>query len=137
MIFAPSKPRGAKFPPPGTDKILAYCERLDVVNQPLPPSKYAKLPVYQAWGPGIYPDYFSGQYVLRKVFRKDKMPLGDIIPLLQFRAMVDVEVRHREKANTFLTCYNVSHVSDNFFLNKYLDKELFYALEKSHPCFYK
>jgi len=85
----------------------------------------------------VYPDYFSGQYVLRKAFRRDSTPLGDIIPLPQFRAMVDVNTRHGEKANPSLTCYNITHISDNFLLNKYWDKENFYAFQKSDPCSYK
>ncbi|KAF5347497.1 hypothetical protein D9757_014317 [Collybiopsis confluens] len=118
---------------PGADQFLAYCERFDVVSQPPPPQQYAHLPCYHAWKPH-YPDYFSGCYVLRKALRSSGAPFGDIIPISQFRAQVAVAPRLRNVADIHLTSYNVMTYASDYLLNKFWDKELWYAFENADPC---
>ncbi|KAJ3818244.1 hypothetical protein F5880DRAFT_1491700 [Lentinula raphanica] len=132
MIFAPAYSKN-KSHHPRTDEFLAYCERFDVVNQPAPPPQYADIPCYQAWKP-YYPDYFSGCYVLRKALRANGEPFGDIIPISQFRAQVDVTPRLRGAADSRLTRSNVMAYASDYLLNKFWEKELWYALEKSDLC---
>ncbi|KAJ3834116.1 hypothetical protein F5878DRAFT_545408 [Lentinula raphanica] len=132
MIFAPTYGRN-KNHHPRTDEFLAYCKRFDVVNQPPPPSQYANIPCYQAWKPN-YPDYFSGCYVLKKALRSNGEPFGDIIPVSQFRAQVDVAPRLRGAADSRLTRSNVMAYATDYLLNKFWEKELWYALDKSDLC---
>ncbi|KAJ3742941.1 hypothetical protein DFH05DRAFT_1621065, partial [Lentinula detonsa] len=134
MIFLPSYGRNSLVKPlRGTEEFLVYCERFDVVNQPPPPPQYNDIPCYQAWKP-FYPDYASGCYILKKALRANGTPFGDIIPLPQFRAQVDVSPRLRGPADSRLSPMNVMAVGSDFLLNKYWEKELWYILEKADPC---
>ncbi|KAF5390496.1 hypothetical protein D9757_005246 [Collybiopsis confluens] len=132
MIFSLSYPANHANRP-GADRFLAYCERFDTVNQPPPPQQYAHLPCYQAWKL-YYPDYFSGCYVLRKALRSSGAPFGDVIPISQFRAQVAVAPRLRNTADIHLTPYNVMTYASEYLLNKFWDKELWYAFENADPC---
>ncbi|KAE9388440.1 hypothetical protein BT96DRAFT_960210 [Gymnopus androsaceus JB14] len=117
----------------GTDKFLAYCERLDVINQPPPPPQYHHLPTYKAWPP-YYPDYASGCYVLQRATRSDGTPLGDIIPVSQFRALANVSAHLVGPANRALTQYTSFYYGKQFLLNKDFNNETFFALDKGDPC---
>ena len=68
-------------------------------------------------------------YVLKHATWMNEMPMGGIIPLQQIRALVDLVPRFGEKADRHLTKMNSLSYSSEFWLNKYLDKELFYALD--------
>lgn len=133
LIFAPAHGRQTPSYHSRTNEFLAYCERFDVISQPPPPVKYAHLPCYQAWSPH-YPDYASGCYILEKARRANGTPLGDIIPISQFRAQVDVAPYLRGKVNSRLSPTNVMTYESQFLLNKFWEKELWYAIDKSDPC---
>ncbi|KAJ3739032.1 hypothetical protein DFH05DRAFT_1595529 [Lentinula detonsa] len=133
VVFAPAYGRYSTYHHPRTDEFLAYCERYDVVNQPPPPAKYTHLPCYQAWKP-YYPDYASGCYVLKKALRTNGTPFGDIVPISQFRAQVDLAPYLQGKADSHLSPTNVMTYAPRLLLNKYWEKELWYALDKSDPC---
>ncbi|KAJ4496908.1 hypothetical protein C8R41DRAFT_708635, partial [Lentinula lateritia] len=127
IIFTVAQPRKPSPPVDGTHRFLAYCERLDVVNQPPPPLEYRSLPGYNAW-PSHFPDYSSGCFILKRARRADGTPFGDIIPVSQFRSLVDICPRYRSTPHTSLTRSSSQYHSDEFFLNKYFNKELFFTL---------
>jgi hypothetical protein len=54
--------------------------------------------------------------------------IGDILPLDQIRAQADLAPRFGTKANPKLTSSTSLVYSTEFWLNKYFNKELFYAL---------
>jgi hypothetical protein len=75
-----------------------------------------------------YPEPSSSLYVLRRAKRSDGSKIGDVVPLHQLRALLDLVPRFHEAAARSLTATNSSTYSAEFFLNKYFDKELFWAL---------
>ena len=101
------------------DRFLAYIRRYDVVKQPNPHNPSLR---------GIYHEPNTGLYLLKKSTRANGEWLGDIVPLDQIRAMADVTPRFGAKANRQLTCSSSMAYSAEFWLNKYFDKQLFYAL---------
>ncbi|KAJ4484164.1 hypothetical protein C8J55DRAFT_426296 [Lentinula edodes] len=133
IIFTVAQPRKPSPPVDGTHRFLAYCEWLDVVNQPPPPLEYQSLPGYNAWS-SHFPDYSSGCFILKRARRADGTPFGDIIPVSQFRSLVDICPCYRSTPHASLTRSSSQYHSDEFFLNKYFNKELFFTLDKVDPC---
>jgi hypothetical protein len=102
-----------------TNQFLAYVRRYDVLHQRDPASRTRQ---------GIFPDPNTGLYLLKRATRSNNELAGDIIPLNQLRSLVDVAPRFGKKANPRLTNSNSLSFASEFWLNKYFDKELFYAL---------
>ncbi|KAI0039113.1 hypothetical protein FA95DRAFT_1504627 [Auriscalpium vulgare] len=92
---------------------LVYAQRLDIVSQG---------PAVDGW-PVVEPA--TGMYVLKRATRADKTYLGDVIPLSQIRLALDVVPRFGDKADSRLTARNSKAFSQEFYLNKYVDKEIF------------
>jgi hypothetical protein len=101
------------------NRFLAYVRRYDIVNQPNPENTSLR---------GVYPEPNTGLYLLRKSARANGQRLGDIVPVNQIRALVDLTPRFGSKANRRLTSSSSIAYSTEFWLNKYFNKELFYAL---------
>lgn len=104
------------------DQFLAYVQRFDIVpqvNQSISGSRTAK---------GPFPDPYSSLYILKRAKRADKRIIGDILPLHHIRALVDIAPRFGDIANKMLTAQNSTIYSSEYSLNKYFDKELFWAL---------
>jgi hypothetical protein len=76
---------------------------------------------------GPFPEQATSMYLLRRSLRSNGSPLGDIIPLSQLRALVDLCPHFSEKADNRLTIHNGMAFSKEFWLNKYFDKEMFFA----------
>ena len=76
----------------------------------------------------MYPDSDTGLYLLKRAVRSTGELLGDIIPLDQLRSLVDVAPRFGEEASPKLTNANSIVFANEFWLNKYFDKELFHIL---------
>ncbi|KAJ3924356.1 MAG: hypothetical protein NXY57DRAFT_877154, partial [Lentinula lateritia] len=119
MIFTVAQPRRPSLPIEGTHRFLAYCECLDIVNQPPPPPQAC---------PFRYPDYSTGCYVLKRARRADGTPMGDIIPVSQFRSFADICPLYRGNSHPSLLKSTSQYHSDEFLLNKYFNKETFFAL---------
>ncbi|KAH9027612.1 hypothetical protein EDB85DRAFT_2074745 [Lactarius pseudohatsudake] len=94
------------FPPSSTDLFLSYVQRFDIVPQPNPVAPAQR---------GVYPHPSTGMYLLKRARRNDGAIMGDVVPLAQLRALVNLET--------------ALEYSSEFWLNKYFDKELFYALK--------
>jgi hypothetical protein len=101
------------------NRFLAYVRRYDIVNQPNPENTSLR---------GTYPETNTGLYLLRKSTRANGERLGDIVPLDQIRALVDLTPRFGSKANSRLTYSSSIAYSTEFWLNKYFNKEIYYAL---------
>ena len=101
-----------------TGRFLAYVQRYDIVPQQNPTGTQH----------GMYPEPTTGLYLLKRAVRSTGDVLGDIIPLDQLRSLVDVAPRFGEEAGPGLTNTNSIVYAKEFWLNKYLDKELFYIL---------
>jgi hypothetical protein len=69
-------------------------------------------------------------YVLKRARRNDGLIMGDIVPLTQLRTLVDLVPRLGKVADRQLSKETVLEYGSEFWLNKYFDKELFYALKK-------
>jgi len=91
------------------NRFLAYVRRYNVVNQ-------------------LNPGLNGGLYLLKKAIRANGEQIGDVVPLDQIRALVDLTPRFGSKANAKLTSSTSIAYSKEFWLNKYFNKELFYAL---------
>lgn len=78
---------------------------------------------------GSYPEAASSMYILKRARRANNSFIGGIVPLQQIRGMVDLVPRFGEKADRRLGKTNCLAYSTEFWLNKYFDKELFYALD--------
>ena len=71
----------------------------------------------------------TGMYCLKWAQRSDGSFFGDVIVLEHIRALVDLIPHFGEAADKHLSKETVlEHVSE-FHLNKYFQKELFYALQ--------
>lgn len=99
---------------PKHHRIAAYVERYDIKTSP-------------ADGNGN-PDFATGCFILKPVKRADMTVMGDIIPLNQIREIVELTPAFGAKANPRFHKTNVLQYADSFLLDKYFDKELFYAL---------
>jgi hypothetical protein len=67
-------------------------------------------------------------YILKRARHGDDNILGDILPLQQVRASVDLIPCFGNKANCHFTTYNSSSYCSEFWLNKYFNKELYLSL---------
>jgi hypothetical protein len=68
-------------------------------------------------------------YLLKRARRSDRAIMGDVVPLDQIRALIDLVPRFGAEADKRLTRGTTLEYSSEFWLNKYFDKELFYALK--------
>ena len=65
---------------------------------------------------------------MRRAKRTDGTAMGDVLPLEQIRALVVLVPRFGDKAGQRLTSANSLSYSAEFWLDKYFEKELFFAL---------
>ena len=97
---------------------VAYVHHFDIVSQ--------FDPITQTMAQ--CPDAATSLYVLKRARRADNSLLGDIIPLCQLRCLVSLIPRFGEKADPRFSKTNSLIYSNEYWLNKYFNKELFYAL---------
>lgn len=105
------------------DIFLAYIQRFDIIPQLNP------LISGSTTQRGQYPDPSSGMYVVKKATRSNGTPIGDIVPLNQLQSLVDLTPRFGAKADTRFDKTNSLACATEFWLNKYFDKDLFFALD--------
>ena len=107
----------------GTDLFLTYSQRFDIVPQPNPMDQAPST------RKGLYPDPSTGMYVLKRSQRSDRTIMGDVVPLGQVRTLLDLVPRFGADADKQLTKETSLEFYREFWLNKYFEKELFYALK--------
>ena len=97
--------------PRWNDRFLAYIRRFDIVPQR-----------------GSERDLVTSMHVLQREKRASGEYLGDIIPLSQLQAPVNLVPQFGKTANQHLSSTNSVALSEEFWLNKCWNKDLFYAL---------
>lgn len=106
----------------GGDRFLTYVQRFDIVpqiNAAISGSTTLR---------GSFPEPCSSLYLLQRAKRSNGKMIGDILPLDQVRTPVDLIPRFGRAADRRLTKENSITYSNQFWLNKYFDKELFWPL---------
>jgi hypothetical protein len=68
-------------------------------------------------------------YLLKHAQRNTGEIMGDVIPLSQLRTLINLVPRFGAEADNQLTKETALEWSSEYWLNKYFDKELFYALK--------
>jgi len=106
------------------DCFLAYVQRFDVIPQVNPLSTGRTGQTQRC----CYPEPHSSLYMLKRAKRTDKSIMGDVVPLHQIRALADLTPCFGETAAKSLTSKNSTIYSSEYYLNKYFDKEMFWAL---------
>ena len=99
---------------------LAYIQRFDIIPQPNPQCPSQK---------GSYVEPSTGMYCLKRAQRSDGSLFGDVIVLEHIKTLVDLVPRFGEAADKHLSKETVLEHASEFRLNKYFQKELFYALQ--------
>ncbi|KAF8141813.1 hypothetical protein EV363DRAFT_1392225 [Boletus edulis] len=112
LIMCPASPKGRVGP--YSHRFLVYAQRFDIVPQGDSGVKRT-----------------TGLHVLKRATRGVSgvtSTLGDIFPLDQLRSYMHVVPRFGRVADNCLTSSNSVEYSESFFLNKYFDKDFFYAI---------
>jgi len=122
LIFYAVPSRRAPYSP-GTDLFLTYAQCFDIVPQLNPTGQG------QVNERGFYPEPSTGMYLLKRAHRTDGSIIGDVVPLAQLQALVDLVPRFGKAASRQLAKETVLAYSSEFWLNKYFEKELFFALK--------
>ena len=73
----------------------------------------------------------TGMYILKRAKRHDGTILGDVVPLSRVRALASLIPRFGKAAEKRLTMESSLENSLEFRLNKYINKEFFYALNST------
>jgi hypothetical protein len=107
LIMRPIHHRGSRIA--WQDQYLCYVRRLNI-------------------GPC---DPATGMHVLKRAKHADGTPICSIIPLRQLRAFISIIPRLGDAADVRLTSATSTHYSQEFFLNKYFDKDFYYALHNA------
>lgn len=121
LIFRIVPTNRSSFP----DRFLTYIQRFDIIPQVNPEFSASRT------ARGAYPERGTSMYVLKRATRADRTSIGGIIPLRQIRGLVNLVPRFGDKAERRLTKENCLAYSGEFWLNKYFDKEIFYALDST------
>lgn len=107
---------------PRTTGFLTYMQQFDIVpqiNRELSGSLNRR---------GPYPDPASKMFVLKRARRSDHTIKGDVVALSRIRNLVELIPRFGAKADSRLSKETTLEYSAEFLLDKFLDKELYYAL---------
>ena len=108
---------------PCTDLFLVYAQRFDIVPQPNPQSPNQR---------GMYMEPTTKMYRVKRARRSggSQSIMGDVIPMGQVRALVNLVPLFGEVAEKRLTKETILEYGSEFQLNTYFDKELLYALRR-------
>ena len=80
---------------------------------------------------GAFPECTSSMYVLKNATWSNGTSISGIVPLQQVHSLVNLIPQFGDKADRQLKKANSFAYSREFWLNKYFDKEFFYALDNS------
>jgi hypothetical protein len=103
------------------DTYLIYAQRFDVVPQPLS-SANSNSAGGDKW------DATTGMYILQRAHRRSGLRIGDVIPLTIVYMPIQLVPRFGQHADPRLTPQNSLELSNEFFLNKYSDKDTYQVL---------
>lgn len=114
LIMRPCPVQG--MTPHWPDCFLVYARRFDVVSQ----NRSGR-------------ELSTGMHVLRRAKRGDGQYIGDVIPVSQLRSAANLIPRFGpDAANPRLTRNNSHECSEEFWLNKYWNKDFYYTLNVEH-----
>lgn len=99
---------------PRSDFFLAYVQHFSIVPQSNPTN--------------VSP--VTGMHLLKRVVRGNGR-IGEVIPLIRIRSPAHIIPNFGHKAHSRLTVASSYELSNDFWLNKYWTKELYYALSSS------
>ncbi|KAF9231430.1 hypothetical protein BU15DRAFT_56127 [Melanogaster broomeanus] len=116
LVMRPIPPRGTH--PAWGDQCLVYVQRLDV----------------QAQAGSAVVEPITQMHILKRATRSSGSPFGGVLPLNQLRSFAHIVPKFGRSADSRLNCFNSSHFSDLFYLNKYFDKDFYYALYEASRC---
>lgn len=108
----------------GTGIFLAYVQRFDIVPQANPSARGTGTRSLESQR-----DPASGMFVLKRSLRADNSRRGDVIPLSRLRTPIQLVPRFGATADSRLTKQTSLEYSTKFWLNKYAEKEDFWALD--------
>ena len=111
LIMCPAAPKGCGGIGPHSDHFLMYAQRLDILPQ-------GNSPVERT----------MGLHVLKKAACASSSLLGKVFPVDQLQSYAHIVPRFGQNADNWLSSTNCVHSSQSFFLNKYFDKDFFYAI---------
>ena len=111
LIICPATPKRGYTP--WASCALVYAQRLDIAPQEHDQTEST-----------------TGLHVLRRAKRTSGEDLGEVFPLDQLRSYAHIVPHFGPAADNRLTCSNSIYGSPSFFLNKYFDKDFFYAISK-------
>ncbi|KAH9028472.1 hypothetical protein EDB85DRAFT_1892487 [Lactarius pseudohatsudake] len=77
-----------------TDLFLSYVQWFDIIPQPNPIALAQR---------GVYPHPSTGMYLLKRAWRNDRAIMGDVVPLAQLRALVNLIPWFGKEADKRLT----------------------------------
>ncbi|KAG2109266.1 uncharacterized protein F5147DRAFT_773077 [Suillus discolor] len=117
LIMQPLPPQGTSSSASWAAHFLMYVQRLDVM-----PQRHGNLL-----------EHTTQVHVLKCAMRSAGTPFGDILPLDQLRSLDHIIPRFGHVADSRLTAENSAHFAQTFFLNKYIDKDFYYAISNSEP----
>jgi hypothetical protein len=109
-----------------SDCFLTYVQRFDFVPQAVPRSGTSA-----STSKALRPEASSSLHVLKRAKHMDSSIIGDVVPLHQLWALIDLVPHFHEAAPRSLTYKNSSNYSSEFFLNKYFVKESFWAFHNT------
>ena len=109
LIFCPVPPHGQK--PWWSRKFLVYLRWFNIVPQ----GNSRRNPV-------------TSMHILRRAKRVNGEHFGDVIPLDQLCSPTNLVLHFGKIANVHLSSANSHALTEEFWLNQYWDKELFFAL---------
>ncbi|KAF8889829.1 hypothetical protein BD779DRAFT_1610913 [Infundibulicybe gibba] len=112
-------------PLPSLDTFLAYVQHFDIIPQVNPVFSGSRT------RRGRFPEPSTGLYLLKRAKNADQSLRGSIVPLETIRAHVELTPRLGEEADRRLTKQTSLAYSSEFWLDKYFNKELFFALSLS------
>ncbi|KAI5989665.1 hypothetical protein EDD15DRAFT_2171128, partial [Pisolithus albus] len=109
LIMCPISPRGLRLV--WDDRLLVYVRQFNIV-----PQQQANV------------DLATGLHVLKRVTCTSGEFLGDVLPLDQIKSYAHLVPHFGEAADNRFTSTNGFHSAQSFWLNRYFDKEFYYAL---------
>lgn len=104
-------PKGCSNVGPLSDRFLMYAQCLDILAQGNSPVKHT-----------------MGLHVLKRATHASGSLLGEVFPMDQLWSYVHIVPHFGRKADNQLSLTNCVHSSQLFFLNKYFNKDFFYAI---------
>ena len=109
LIFQPVASRGATIQ--WKDQFLCYIQQLNVIKQ---------------GGSEVNPT--THMHILKCAMQSNGTPMGDVIPTSQLRSYAPLIPCFEANVDMHFTKLNSHSLSLSFFLNRFFDKDFFYAL---------